>query len=433
MDTRKVAGHTRIALRIVAIYVVVAALWILFSDMLLDALVYDKEAVVRLSLLKGWFYVAATGLLLTLLIRRDVAAITRSETALMQSEQYYRGVFENAHDAIIIFDPDGEVVLDANERACEMYGWSRDQFIAMSLESVTHDVDHGKSHLGKILEPGGAVQFESVHYRKDGSKMFLDIHATTVDYRGRAAVLTINRDITERKAYEARLREHAASQAQMLKQLTSAQEDERRRISMELHDGPLQSLGVAMMELHRAAIQEERGHHEESVAELSGLRSTLTSTISELRALLSDLSLELLTSYGLESALRGYADRFSAGMGLQVDLDYRLPARLPGETELLLYRICQEALANAGKHAHATKVAVSLYAEDERAWAVISDDGTGFDPDLAVRRQQEAGHGLGLRSMLQRAREAQGKLEIESTQGKGTTLRFWCPLVTLEP
>src|SRR5580765_5694320 len=95
--TPRVGGHTRIALRVVGVYLVVAALWILFSDLLLDALVSDKDAVVRLSVFKGWFFVAATGLLLALLIRRDVAAISRSESALAQSEQYYRGVFENAH------------------------------------------------------------------------------------------------------------------------------------------------------------------------------------------------------------------------------------------------------------------------------------------------------------------------------------------------
>jgi PAS domain S-box-containing protein len=385
--------------------------------------------LIRLSVFKGWFFVGATALMLWLLIRRDVAAISRSEAALAQSEQYYRGVFENAHDAILIFDPERETVLDANERACEMYGRSRAEFVGMSLETVSSNVDSGKSHLKEILESGGPVQFETMQYRSDGTEMFLDIHATLVDYRGRTAVLTINRDITERKAYEERLRENAASQAQLLKQLMSAQEDERRRLSMELHDGPLQSLGVALMELDRAVIQEDRGHHEEATAELRGLRTTLTATVSEVRDLLSDLSLEVLTSYGLEPALRAYAERFSGATGLDVTLDYRVAARLSDETELLLYRLCQESLANVHKHAQARHVAISIYTEGERVCAEITDDGNGFDPEVAFRQQREAGHGLGLRSMLQRARDAQGGLDIYSTPGKGTTLRFWCSLV----
>ncbi|HEY0070104.1 MAG TPA: HD domain-containing phosphohydrolase, partial [Chloroflexia bacterium] len=140
---------------------------------------------------------------------RDITERLRTEEALQRSERYYRSLFENAHDAILIFDPDGEIVLDANVQACEMYGFAREELIGRSLEQIAVDVEAGKQRVRQVLEQGFDFRFETRQRRKDGSMMHVDISASVVDYMGHRAILSINRDFTERVEHEARVKREA--------------------------------------------------------------------------------------------------------------------------------------------------------------------------------------------------------------------------------
>lgn len=133
---------------------------------------------------------------------RDVTEQKQMETALRQSEHDYRGLFENAHDAIIIFNPDDEVILEANQRACEIYGFERDEFIGMSLTTISENVPLGKERVSETLAKGFQYQFETIQYKKNRDKMYLDINASVINYQGQAAILSINRDVTNKKLTE---------------------------------------------------------------------------------------------------------------------------------------------------------------------------------------------------------------------------------------
>lgn len=139
--------------------------------------------------------------------RHRHAELEREEAvgALERSAREYRGLFENAHDAILIFQADGELILEANARACELYGIPRDQLLACSVEDLTEDPARERRLLGEALEKGTLHNLESVHRRADGAWIHVDINAAVVEYRGRPAVLLINRDITARKLGEQRL------------------------------------------------------------------------------------------------------------------------------------------------------------------------------------------------------------------------------------
>ena len=133
---------------------------------------------------------------------RDITERKRTEDALRQSEREYRGLFENAHDAILIIHPENEVVLEVNQRACEMYGISRSEFIGMSLETISKDTERGRSRIKETLERGTSYNFETIQRRGDGTEMLLDINASVVQYKGQTAIQSINRDITDRKRAE---------------------------------------------------------------------------------------------------------------------------------------------------------------------------------------------------------------------------------------
>ena len=109
-------------------------------------------------------------------VRQETQERERAEAALKRAERDYRHLVESAHDAIFIFRPEDEVVLEVNQRACELYGFTREEFIGMSLEKITHDVPRGKAQIQATLDQGYYHNFESVHYRKDGSEMFVEIN-----------------------------------------------------------------------------------------------------------------------------------------------------------------------------------------------------------------------------------------------------------------
>jgi diguanylate cyclase (GGDEF)-like protein/PAS domain S-box-containing protein len=139
----------------------------------------------------------------------DISERKRAEEALLHSEHDYRRLFEHAHDAIIVFAVKGETILDVNHRACELYGFRRREMLGMSLEKISRNVARGKSRIRRTLIEKTFRNFETVHFRKDGSEMLLEINAALVTYKGQPAILSINRDITRRRLLEETIRRMA--------------------------------------------------------------------------------------------------------------------------------------------------------------------------------------------------------------------------------
>ncbi|HLM60254.1 MAG TPA: PAS domain S-box protein, partial [Pyrinomonadaceae bacterium] len=137
----------------------------------------------------------------------DISERKQNEEILKQSERDYRTVFEQAHDAILIFAPEDEIILEVNERACEIYGFNRSEFIGMSIDTISKTPDYDREKVKKTLESREYFNFETVQYRKDGSEMFLEVNASKINYQGKQAIITINRDISERKLSEEALRQ----------------------------------------------------------------------------------------------------------------------------------------------------------------------------------------------------------------------------------
>lgn len=127
-----------------------------------------------------------------------VDELQKMENALKQSEEYYKMLFEQAHDAILIFDPNGEIVLDVNNRACEIYGFKREEFIGLSLKLISKNIPQGEENLRNTLAKGYFHNFQTVHYNKNMSEILMEINASVIQYKGKPAILSLNRDITER-------------------------------------------------------------------------------------------------------------------------------------------------------------------------------------------------------------------------------------------
>jgi PAS domain S-box-containing protein len=120
------------------------------------------------------------------------------EKIIRKSAQEYKMLFEQAHDAILIFEAGSMIVVDVNNRACEVYGISYKDFIGLSLKTLTKNLHDEELHIKKTLEKGFYYNFQSVHYKREGTEMLMEINASVIYFKGQRAVLSINRDITER-------------------------------------------------------------------------------------------------------------------------------------------------------------------------------------------------------------------------------------------
>jgi PAS domain S-box-containing protein len=348
----------------------------------------------------------------------------RVEQALLESESRYRVLMEQASDGIFVLDKDGRLT-DVNPSACEMLGYTSEELIGMARQDVIVPLDYTRSPEGESdFREGRITVRERVFRRKDGSTITAEISAKLLN-DGRT--LAIARDVTERKVAEVELQAHVENQANLLHQLLNAQEAERRRLSMDIHDGPLQSLGVSLLALDRSMRRLDRGELEAGRRELDSLRAHLASTVSEVRSVLADLSLELLTHYGLKAALSNHVERFTEVTGIEVVLRYAVRRRLSSDVTLLMYRLAQEALANIRKHSRATSATLYMRIKQGNLLLTIGDNGRGFDP-AAVLQMRYAGEKLGLRSMRERVELAGGTFAIHSTPGQGTLIEFSCPL-----
>ena len=135
------------------------------------------------------------------LLEKTLAERNQARDLLHDSEKY-RNLFEYANDAILIIEPTDETVVNANDKACGMYGLERDNFIGLDMKSISQDAVRGGEQLEKLLAEGVYQEFETVQFHADGTPLNLLINASIIEYENRTAILSINRDITERKTVE---------------------------------------------------------------------------------------------------------------------------------------------------------------------------------------------------------------------------------------
>jgi signal transduction histidine kinase len=226
-------------------------------------------------------------------------------------------------------------------------------------------------------------------------------------------------------------RKSEAARGHLLRQLVTAQEEERRRISRELHDQMGQQLNALMLGLKNLSALSGNGAspHRKSFQQLQELTEQL---MEETHHLAWELRPAALDDLGLKTALSNYVEKWSERCGITTDfhangLDKQ---RLPPPIETAVYRIVQEALSNVLKHAQADRVSVIVEYRRNQLLTIVEDDGQGFDIE-AVGIEPGEGSGLGLLGIRERVASTGGNLKIESQPGAGTTLVIRIPVYAL--
>ncbi|MEN3330269.1 MAG: hypothetical protein V7638_5076 [Acidobacteriota bacterium] len=342
----------------------------------------------------------------------------RTQVALTQAEEKYRGIFENAIEGIFQSSPDGRFI-SANPAMARMFGYdSADELIndRRDIESQ-HYVDPRRRRIfEKLINEKGVVQsFELQAYRKDRTTIWTSESVRAVRDENGAVLYYegIVEDVTQRKLVE-------AERVELVRRLVSAQEDEQRRISRELHDQMGQSLAALLLGLKslKDSVKEKV-----TVASIQRLQEITNRIAEEMHSLIRELRPTALDDLGLQTALANYLEEWSQRSDVAIDFHSNglLDQRLGSQLESTLYRIVQEAVNNTIKHANAENVSIILEKRGNRVLLIVEDDGAGFDVE-ALLKIPAKNRRLGLLGMRERVALVGGSLSIESTPGVGTTV-----------
>ena len=353
--------------------------------------------------------------------------ITMENAQLYQEQQrmakQYRDIFENAGDAIWIHDLDGNI-LTANEAAARLIGCSVEELAHLNVAEFLSEEGIGRAReVRRKLLQGEAMDeaYEQRITRKDGTEALLNLTSSVVLSEGQPIGFQhIARDITEEQRMQENLRFY-------VQQVTKAQEEERKRIARELHDDTAQRL-IALSHQLESFTSDNKQLSADDMGLLENLREQLRDTLQGVRHFSQDLRPPMLDDLGLLPALEWLADDLEGQLGIKADLRViGTERRFMPEAELLLFRIVQEAVSNARRHAQASRVEIIIEYDEGKTRGIIRDDGKGFELPETLGELSRTGK-LGLVGMEERVRLLGGTLSLKSEPGKGTTVTIEVPI-----
>lgn len=362
-----------------------------------------------------------------------LAERSRVEEALRRSEERFRQVAESAGEFIWEVDADG-LYLYASQAVEQILGYKPEEIVGkmyfydLFTPETREEMKTAAFEVFASRQPFRA--FLNLTVSKDGRIVALETSGLPIldgnrDFRGYRGADT---DVTERKRaqeIENRLAsdlEHSRDEIRALAaSLMRAQEDERRRVSLDLHDHICHQLGSLASDIGKLAV----GPLPSNVrAELEEIRARVLKTSQEAHDIAYHMHTAVLDDLGLVASLKDLCNQFSEHYpDIALDFEDSGPCTsIPGEVASCLYRVAEESLQNIAKHSRAKRVSVRLDIREEAVVLTIQDDGAGFDPE-AVKAQG----GLGLISVRERAHSVKGKLTITSQPGHGTQITLAIP------
>lgn len=356
--------------------------------------------------------------------------VVERSAELAESEYRFRTLVEQAADAIFLRDSQGQLV-DVNHQACESLGYSREELLTMMVDDFE---GHYSESWPEISNDGHLsskipVTLEAIHRRKDGSEFPVEIRLgmCTLKMSECPYVLALVRDISERKESQRQIEAYQGKLQDLVSQLTLSEEEERKRLAVELHDSICQTLAFMKMKVD---LELSTPVSLATNAFLTEFQKNLIDVIHEAKSLTNNLGTPMLHEYGLKNAIEQWmATEIRDKHGIEVLVtDDQASLPLSEETQALLFRAVRELSVNVVKHALAKHITVSLRRKD--AWAVVrlSDDGVGFE--VAEHLQGEGQmQGYGLFSIKERIDHLGGAFEIQSDIGQGTRVVMKVPLL----
>jgi len=374
---------------------------------------------------------------MTIAGQRKYCVVTKDVTEskhIQKTAEFLSLITEQVSDSVLATNLNFEITY-VNRIFEHIYGYSRDEVMGQSPDMLNAEptAEHIQREIYETIMLGETWRGEHLNKRKDGSVFpcEMTIFPLTNDEGETIAYGSLQRDITERRQIEEELSRYRSHLEEMVKtrteELTEAQEtlrkvhrrllnageSERRRLAANLHDSAGQKLVAMALGIQQTILScQDTDAHKSQIQALQNIAQQCTGTIQEIRTICYGLYPPMLEMTGLAPSLGQQGKSCQPAVEFHLTCDEELSeARFDPEQEIALFRIAQEAVSNALRHGDAANITVSLSGLADMVTMTLVDDGVGFDTTSAL------GQGLGLRSMTERARAADGSLTIISEPG----------------
>ncbi len=361
-----------------------------------------------------------------------------TEAALYASEKKYRELYEDNPTMYFTVEAEGTIV-SVNKFGAGQLGYKTEELVGQSVLKVFHPEDRASvwdQFQYCLQNPGQVMSWEFRKIRKDGTALWVRESARVlVKGDNKKVLLVVCEDVTDRKSIENKLKIYGArleKSNQELRlvpsKLIAAQEEERRRLSTDLHDSVGQTLAALKYRMEHIVVSLQNGKSKDALKAAEEFIPTLQQSIDEIRNIYMGLHPSMLDNMGLIATLGWLRSQL---MRIRPECHVELTVEIPEQTipqglRIAIFRIVQEGLNNVLKHSRAHRVEISLSKVEQSLELIISDDGVGMDPEQVL--QGSTARGLGLTGMQERAELTDGRLSIHSSPDKGTSIRVCWPI-----
>lgn len=355
----------------------------------------------------------------------DISERIQAQASLKESEAKYKYLFENNPMPMFLWDFETFKIIDCNNEALIKYGYSRNEFLNLTIKDLRPLVDIPLIETAVKSEETYMEVQKNVwrHKKKNEELMFVRINAHLINYNKRRVSFTMIDDVTEKLKAE---KERIASYNQLQKltaHLQIVREEERTRIAREIHDELGQQLTVLKMDT--AWISKKIPNDNKPIAEkLYDMIDLIDDTVKTVRRISSDLRPGILDDLGLIPALEWQGEEYEKRTGIKWHFNSNITdITLNPVVSTNIFRIFQEAFTNVIRHSFATQIETTVEKEGEILILAIKDNGQGFDLDNIKHKNS-----WGMLGMKERAAIINGELIIETEKQKGTTIKLKVPL-----
>lgn len=336
-------------------------------------------------------------------VLRDVTERNEFETSLAASEQKFRDIFNSSSDGIMVSDFNDHV-LAANPFVINFLKKSESQLLNKKIQDLTPGpyLPEVQGRL-KLLREGKSVPILEVEaYNEENDHIYIEINSKVIDYNNQKALLTLVRDITERKRL----------QQEIIQAIIQTEEKERSKMAEELHDGlgPL----LSTLNIYANIIQETSDPKKRRMAN-DRIQNTIKEAIICLKEISNNLSPHVLHNFGLTRAVKDFIASLRGMERFDFKIDSNLADRLEPKIEFSIYRAVVELINNSIKYSEASVISISILQDKNTLYVKYSDNGKGFEYD----KVQRDGKSMGLHNISSRINSLNGKFNLKSQPGEG--------------
>ncbi len=330
--------------------------------------------------------------------------LASTKLELQHTDKQFREFFNNSSDEIFVIDLNG-YILEVNQICCDSLGYDYDELIGVHFSKIKSPKFIGQvSKNIKINKQQGQHLYESEHIHKDGTVIPVEMKSRLIEYRERKAILTIARDITERKEVEDKI----------LRTIISTEEKERMRFAADLHDNLAPILST--IKLYTDLIIKGEMKNINQGEAIKNIDELVDMSLRSAKEISNNIRPNILQDFGLAAAVTEFCKYLKETKQMNIALatdNYKIEKR--GIEESILYQAVKELINNTIKHANASKINIDLKSFDDHIILYYRDNGKGFD----IKQASTSKSGLGLYNIFNKIKSINGTYDMHSEEDKG--------------